>query len=164
MKSVKSLMILGTMLVAGSAFAQVSATDSASATATIVPGITLSNTVDLAFGDMLSPAAAGTATVDTADGITYGGVVGAGGTVTSALFDVTGGANKGYDVTLPSAAITISSGANTMTVDTFTSSCASCTLDGTGTGSFTVGGTLNVGAAQAEGSYAGTFDVTVAYN
>jgi spore coat protein U-like protein len=38
------------------------------------------------------------------------------------------------------------------------------TLDGTGADSFTVGGTLSVIAAQVAGTYAGTFDVTVAYN
>ena len=38
------------------------------------------------------------------------------------------------------------------------------TLSADGNDSFTVGGTLTVAAAQTAGEYAGTFNVTVAYN
>lgn len=161
--TINLLVAVVTVFGATAAFGQTTATDSAAATATIIPGITLTNRAGLLFGDMLSPTAAGTVTIDAAGTRTASGVVLAGGTIGAAAFDVTGGGNKGYTVTLPSAAVTLTSGVNTMTVGTFTRNCSSCTLDGAGAGSFTVGGTLNVGAGQAVGTYSGNFDVTVAY-
>ncbi|MHB0969424.1 MAG: DUF4402 domain-containing protein [Thermoanaerobaculia bacterium] len=148
------------------AFAQTSATASnVPATATIVPGITIAQVTGLAFGDMLSPAGAGTVTVDTAGARTSAGVTLAGGTFNAATFDITGGANKTFSITLPAAAVTLTSGGNTMTVDTFASNpTPTGTITGGGTATLAVGATLNVGAAQAQGTYNGVFDVTVAYN
>ncbi|HBC79095.1 MAG TPA: hypothetical protein DCZ51_10735, partial [Bacteroidales bacterium] len=70
-------------------------------------------------------------------------------------------------ITLPAAATTITSGANTMTVDTWTSSPSGTgTLSAGGSQALTVGATLNVGASQPAGTYvSGTpFTVTVNYN
>ena len=65
------------------------------------------------------------------------------------------------------ASVTISSGANNMTVNAFTSTpSATGTLSALGAQTVTVGATLNVGASQASGVYtsATSFDVTVNYN
>ena len=53
-----------------------------------------------------------------------------------------------------------------MTITDFTSSPSGINglLSAGGTQTLYVGGTLNVGATQVAGVYAGTFDVTVTYN
>ncbi len=89
------------------------------------------------------------------------------GTVNAASFTVSGTANFGYSITLPAAATTLTSGANTMTVNTWTSSpTPTGTIGVGGTQVLTVGATLTVGGAQAAGTYtSGTpFTVTVNYN
>lgn len=150
----------------GSAMAQNQASAQADATATIIAPITLTNTADLQFGNVVASTAAGTIVVDTAGGRTWtAGATGISGLpVSAAAFTVGGGANRTFTITLP-ASTTITNGAENMTVDTFTSSLgASSVLDGSGAAALAVGGTLTVNANQATGSYSGTFSVTVAYN
>jgi len=63
--------------------------------------------------------------------------------------------------------VNITSGSNTMTVNTFTSSPATTgTLSSGGTQDLKVGATLNVSAAQAAGTYTNStaVPVTVNYN
>ena len=85
------------------------------------------------------------------------------GCPSGASFDVTREPGQAYVITLPSST-TLSSGGNTMTVDTFTHDAgASPSLAG-GSDAFNVGATLNVGATQVAGTYSGTFAVTVNYN
>jgi hypothetical protein len=163
-----ALAAIAMLVPAGSAMAQSSANASATATATIITPITLTNTggTGLRFGNVVASTAAGTIVV-ASDGTRSwtGGATGISGLpVGAALFGVTGGANRTFTITLPSST-TITDGTNDMTVDTFTSSLASpATLNGSGTASFNVGGTLTVNAGQVAGSYTGTFSVTVAYN
>ena len=151
-------------------FAQVSAT--ATASATIVAPITINKTVDMNFGNVAVGAVAGTVVLtpasvrSTTGGTTLPAVT---GTVSAASFTVGGEPNFTYSITLPAAATTISSGANNMTVDTWTSNptvVAGGTLSGAGTQTLLVGGTLNVNASQAAGSYTSAipFTVTVNYN
>lgn len=80
---------------------------------------------------------------------------------TAAAFNVTGETDRVYTITLPNS-VQISNGSENMDVDNFTGSKASGTLT-SGADSFTVGGTLDVGANQAAGEYTGTFTVTVEY-
>lgn len=142
--------VLGVVLCAGAAQAQ---------------GI--SNNRALAFGEVATGPTPGTAIVTPAGVRTLtGGVTpGPSGGVTSAQFTVTGIPLFTYAITLPGSAV-LTSGGNTMTVNTFTSNPS-------GTGQLqvilgsqilTVGATLNVGANQASGTYTGTFNVTVVYN
>jgi hypothetical protein len=88
------------------------------------------------------------------------------GTPSAAAFTITGAVGQTYSVTLPSSPVTLSSGSNSMTVDTFSASLGSLTgtIPGSGTVTFTVGARLNVGASQNPGDYAGTFQVNVVYN
>lgn len=151
-----------------SLFAQVSATSSASAT--IVTPITIAKTADVNFGNVAIGSIAGTVVLSTAGtrsltgGVTLPTTT---GTVTAAAFTVTGAANYTYSITLPGSATTLTSGANSMTVNTFTSNPGiTGTLNGSGTQTLKVGATLNVGASQAAGSYTSPtpFTVTVNYN
>lgn len=93
---------------------------------------------------------------------------------TNAAYDVTGTMNVTYALTLPATITvteTVGASAN-MTIGTLKArfvgnpgaDAVVSTLSGTGTDSFTLGGTLTVAAAQVPGIYAGAFDVTVDYN
>lgn len=78
-----------------------------------------------------------------------------------------------FTVTLPTTA-TLTSGSNSMLLDTFTISeeldgmpldrVLNTPLGGQGSNGFGVGATLHVGAAQAPGTYTGPFVVSVQYN
>lgn len=152
------------------AFSQSSAT--ASAAATILTPIAISNTVDMNFGNLASSGTAGTCVLATdASRSTTGGVtIMAGGTITAASFAVTGVAAANYTITLPAGATTVSDGTNTMTIDTWTSNPSGTgTLTG-GNSTLLVGATLNVNANQPGGVYntsnaggSGEFTVTVNY-
>ncbi len=153
---------------ASTTFAQVTAT--ATATGTIVTPIAITKALDMNFGNVAVSATGGTVILAPAGtrGITGGVTLPATvGTVTEARFTVTGVANYTYSITLPSTATTVTSGANTMSVNAFTSlPSPTGTLDGSGTQTLKVGATLNVSALQPAGTYiSGTpFSVTVNYN
>ncbi len=148
-------------------------TTSATATATIVQALSI---VQDAAGQLnfatIAPDAlvGGNVTVDTADTRTActGGMF-CSGTVNSGTFNVAGAANYGYAITLPTAAVTLTrvglGATETMSVGTFAHNAGlTPVLSSTGTGSFNVGATLSVSAAQVAGVYNGTFPVTVVYN
>lgn len=140
-------------------------TASGSASANVVTAISITNTAGLDFGDLVAGATSGTV-VMTAAGVrtsTGGTTLGNPGAAAAAGFAVAGDPAATYAITLPTS-ITVTSGGDTMTVDTFTTPAATGTLDGTGNDTIAVGATLQVGVAQAVGAYTGTFDVTVAYN
>lgn len=145
---------------------------SADANATVLAALAVSKTADLNFGQFAPSSTAGTVTIDASSAGTRSStnvdVIGTTG-FNAAAFDVTGNDAEAYTITLGNTTITLTSGANSMTVTpftcsktgtspTFTSSLAS------GADTFYIGGTLNVGVSQATGVYTGTFDVTVAYN
>jgi hypothetical protein len=170
MKQISKFFALAIVMVAftASTFAQVSAT--ATATATIVTPIAIANGGNMNFGNIAVSAVAGTVilapagTRSTSGGVTL--PVNA-GTVSQAIFNVSGTPAYTYAITLPAVATTVTSGANTMTVTAFTSSpTPTGVLNGAGTEVLNVGATLNVGANQASGTYvSGTpFSVTVNYN
>ncbi len=132
-------------------------------TATLDAPISISSSGDMDFGTMVTTGTAGTVTVTPAGARSSVNVDLLGGVPAAASFDVTGEGNANYSITFPSSA-TLTSGANTMTIDTFTDDAgANPRLTG-GSETFNVGATLNVGATQAAGTYSGTFSVTVNYN
>lgn len=145
---------------------QSSATASANANAAIVAAISISNTVDLDFGQVVAGGTSGTVAMSAGGSRSaVGGVtLGSTGSAAPASFIVSGDANASYSITLPGS-MSLTSGGNNMTVNTFTSSPnGSGTLGGGGSQNLNVGATLQVGASQAAGSYTGSFNVTVAYN
>jgi hypothetical protein len=151
-------------------FAQGTSTENATASAKVVESLVLTNTVPLNFGTMTVPTTAATVTV------APGGVRSSTGTLslltiapvsTDATYTVDGDNNASYSITLPADGIvTIASGANSMSINTFkvTSDLLTRTLNGTGNDSFDVGATLNLISGQPAGSYTGSFDVVVTYN
>jgi len=80
----------------------------------------------------------------------------------AAKFTVSGEAEQAYTIALPASA-TLTSGANSLTVNNF--SCSNGTGGNIGTNDlFYVGGELTIPAGATPALYQGTFSVTVAYN
>ncbi len=136
----------------------------ANATATIVAPIAVAKKSDLAFASVsVHPTNAGTVVVGTTEGWICGKHLTCSGPVAAGSFEVVGGANLGFAITLPTS-VTLSSGAYNMTVDGFKSSPATPgILAGDGKTSIFVGATLHVGANQPTGAYSGKFDFSVQY-
>jgi hypothetical protein len=157
---------------------QVTTTNPTAAGARILTALSIVENLPMHFGTLgVAAGVAGTCVVSTA-----GERSATGGVNLSALaplfslatYTVTGEPLYTYLITLPDdITVTHTNTVNTMVIGTLlalpASGIESHTATGTliavaGTNSFTVGGTLNVGATQLAGVYAGTFNVTVAYN
>ena len=168
----KKVLLSAAVIIGFATAANAQATASATASAIIITPITITKTVDMNFGNVAVAGTQGTVVMTPAGvrsatgGVTLPATT---GSPAAAAFTVSGEATYTYAITLPSAPLTISSGANTMTVDNFISNPGNTGTLSTGTpGTQTleVGATLNVGASQAAGTYisATPFDVTVNYN
>jgi hypothetical protein len=168
----RKLIILFAAIILESCFATtISAQNSASVkgTAVYVVPITIAKAFDLNFGTVQIGSTAGTVIL-TPDGVRSktGGVslLSPTGTVQVGSFTVSGTPSSTYTISLPSS-YTISSGANNMTVNAFSSSPSGAgILSSSGSQTINVGATLNVGASQTPGTYtnASGFSVTVNYN
>lgn len=134
--------------------------------ATVLKSLSLLKIADLDFGGLVV-SSAGTAVINPVSGaLTTTGSLIPIGTVHPATFTATGSRNSVVNIRLPAAAITLNrvGGGGSMTVSNWT-------LDGkpnrkvplNNAFNFSVGATLNVGAAQPDGVYTGTFAVTVQY-
>ena len=150
--------------------ANAATSDTADVTAEILTALSVAvdstdNTLD--FGQ-IAPGASAATIVVAPDGTMTGGcptAVICAGSTNAPSFDVVGNPNALVYVTFTNASETLSNGTDSMTVDTFTTDgSGQLTLDGSGDGSFTVGGSLGVAASQAAGVYTGTLEVNVAYN
>lgn len=158
------------LLVSGLAFAQASATGTA--TADILASITISQNRGLDFG-IIAPASVGATEVTVAATLagtrtlTSGsGVLITGGGETSGEFLVEAADTYAYTVDIPTTAITIDDAGTgvPMAIDLTLSGTAGT---GGGTGvptSFYVGGTLTVPAGQVAGTYNGSYTITAIYN
>jgi Mat/Ecp fimbriae major subunit len=201
MKNVNSRANIRNIVLAAAAFGAAgsaqAATSNIPVSAVVLPPITVSQPSDMRFGSIAPAATAGTivlalpatlsATPPTTAAPTIvgtrtatGGVIMVGGGTCSATvlcgaggLQVAGPVSGSFStVTLP-ATVTLTSGANTMTVGTLTKRYGADGTAGviTGAGAFTAGGiatvlmagTLNVAIAQASGTYTGTMAVTVDY-
>jgi spore coat protein U-like protein len=148
-----------------------SASVGANATATIVKAISIDKLADLRFGKIIAASTEGQVAIqlDGTRTIAAGNVAlfNQGSDHQAASFKTMGTPGAGYSLVLPadgSVSLTRTGGTETMTIEGFVHS-ANGTLDAsTGEETFNVGATLNVGANQAPGEYAGTFTVTAAYN
>lgn len=169
--SVSKIIVLTAVIFAFATKSNAQATATATATATIVTPISIAKTVDMNFGNIAVTATGGDVILAPAGtrtktgGVTLPAVP---GTVSAASFTVSGQASYAYDITLPSSAVALTSGANSMNASAFTCSIGltAGALSVGGTQTITVGATLTVAAAQAAGTYVtGTaFPVTVNYN
>ncbi|MFZ4761427.1 MAG: DUF4402 domain-containing protein [Alphaproteobacteria bacterium] len=166
--SVKQGLVLAGMLAMAShvnvAQAQ-TASANFTANAQIASSITVSNTRALSFGNN-TPGAGGTVVVDVTGTRTNVGTVATGGTVNTAQFSISGAPSTAYNVTLP-ATSTLTGPGTPMSVafaaSQLTGGALTRTINGTGTDSFDLGGTLSVASSQTAGSYSGLFTLTVAY-
>jgi Mat/Ecp fimbriae major subunit len=158
-RSIKAALVGAALLAGFSASSAQAATASATARATILRQVTLNKTADLDFGTIITGTTASSVVVSSAGARTCNLPAVCSGTVSAAAFGIVG--TTGQTVTLAATGpVTLTSGTNTMSA-TLATSAATRVL--TGTDSFTVGGTLSVGANQADGVYTGSFNVTVDY-
>jgi len=164
--TIRSLVCAIALFGAGQALAE---TATASVGASVLTPIAITKVDDLAFGNFMSTTGGTIVLTPTATalrtpsaGVTLDNTV----TPTAAKFTVGGTAGATFSITLPTTVSLSDGGTNTMDVGTFTSDLdlAAATIPVGGTIDMYVGGTLTVGAAQANGAYAGTFDVSVNYN
>ena len=166
----KKLIALFAAIVLVSGFTTVSAQVTATATgsATIITPISIAKNVDLNFGNVAVGATLGSVVLTPAGtrsiigGVTLPAVA---GTVTAAQFTVSGLGTSTFTISLPTT-YTITSGVNTMNIDTFTSTPSGVGTLVAGTLIVKVGATLDVAASQPAGSYTNAtgFPVTVNYN
>jgi hypothetical protein len=155
------------LLVAPAAASAAPVTTSAPTEVGILSPLSVIKRADMDFGTLVVTGA-GTAVIDPVGGSesVTGAIVAAGTAAHPARFTATGSKNAVALVRLPKNPINVTrvGGTETMTVTNWT-------VDGpvnrripiTDTFDFAVGATLNVAAGQAEGTYAGTFTVTVQY-
>ena len=131
-------------------------------TARLVAAMTIAQTSPLAFGDIIR-GVAGNVLITTAGGVTDTTVVSS-NTQSAGAFDITGGANALYSISMP-ASTTITDGTDTMTVTGLNHNRAATgnVLSGTGTDALLVGGQLDVAGTEQAGSYNGTYLVTINY-
>lgn len=150
----------------GSATARAGTTAARAKTVIMAP-LTLTSTSPLAFGDLAAGATAGTIVVSPQGARTRtGGATLLGGTVGSAGFIGTSTRNANMIVRVVTTAVilTRSGGGATMRVINFTLGSSQVQPNSGGLAyEFRLGGTLQVGAAQPDGAYEGSFDVTVDY-
>jgi hypothetical protein len=159
--------LLPLLLSAAVVAAPVPASRNATGTASVLRPLTIIKQADLDFGELVVMGA-GTAVIDPVSGAlgTTGLITHVGPAAHPAVFTTTGSRTSNVHIRVPQNPITITrvGGTQTMSVSTWT-------LDGpqnrkfplTAAFNFAVGATLTVAAGQADGTYLGTFDVTVQY-
>ncbi len=137
------------------------------ATTIILRPLTVLKIADLDFGAVIVTTA-GTIVLDpVTDAVaTTGGVIPVAGTPHAAHFAGAASGNAVVNIKLPKQPVTLTrvGGTQTMTLTKLVlDSPDKRTMAGSTSFEFKVGGTVNVGANQAEGNYLGTFTVTVQY-
>ena len=142
------------------------ANTTATAAAVVATAIGIANTADMDFGTIGATGTLGTVVLGTDGSRTCTDVdCLSGGLGAAASFNVTGEGNNTYTITLPGS-VTLDSGGNTMTANTFVSLPATTGTLSSGSQTLLVGATLIVSAGQATGTYLSlaAFTVTVNYN
>ena len=135
--------------------------------ATVLKSLSVLKKVDLDFGELVVTGA-GTAVIDPVSGsiTTTGPVTRVGTTGHPATFTATGSRNSVVIVRVPNGTTTLTrvGGGGTMTVTNWTQDgTTNRKIPPSSAFDFSVGATLNIGAAQANGVYTGSFTVTVNY-
>ena len=140
-----------------------------SASATLVRTLAITSTTGLSFGTLAPSGTAGTVVIapDGARSVTGGVTLLSANVGSAGAVNLVGTASLAYTVTMPtSVTLTAAGGSQTMTLSSLTTNLtgAAGTLNSTGNGNFSIGGSLAVGANQAVASYAGIVPVTVNWN
>lgn len=137
--------------------------------AIVLKPLSLIKKTNMDFGTLIeSPTTAGTATINPSSGAvtTAGGVTAAPGASSAAVFLGAGSRNAPYQIRIPNAPITLTrvGGTETMTVSNWTLDGPTNRKIGANEAfQFGVGAQLSVAANQMDGTYVGTFNVTVHY-
>lgn len=151
--------------IATSAFAQASDSDSAAVGITVLQPITVSKKADLQFGRVIR--GAGTVTVSAAGTRTVGAGLSAPpttGTISRAQFEVKAEGGQALTWTIPSTVTLDGPASSTLTVNTLsTTPTTAGTLGAEQVYTLNVGGEITLAADTTTGAYAGTMEVTVAY-
>ncbi len=141
--------------------------------AIVLAPVDVTQTQSLNFGS-LTEASAGTLAVGVAGGapVAGGGVTSIGGTIQPGGFKLVGTTARNITVTAPNS-VAVSNGTATMNVTGIsiaspgpantTTGTLTTTLGAATVSNYRLGGTLNVGAGQATGTYTGTVTVTANY-
>jgi hypothetical protein len=178
------IMVTVTIGFTGNSKAQTLSTVNASAGATIIVPMTLTEQNSLNFGTSNKKSGVAGSVVLSTTGASRtfnGGVSGSsiGDPASNAVFNVTGAYDSSYSITLPTSITVVESGSMTMTINElkirFSGSAEdiainegtnsiSKMLSGRGNDSFRLGGKLNIESEQMAGFYSGTYSVTVDYN
>lgn len=138
-------------------------TAQANATVNIVSPLTLTNNSPLDFGTIVGPFNGQTVRIDTAGGRNCGGLTCSGTTVSAANFTVSAGTpNQNLKLTVDPS-VTMTSGANSLSVDLTTDLPSGLVTDASGGATFGIGGSLVIPAATPDGVYTGQFNVQVDY-
>jgi hypothetical protein len=145
-----------------------------SANALVIEPLSIVEFAAMDFGTVAGGPGADTIILTTAGGRSVGGTDArliATGAGAAGNFTITGEPSQTYILSISAGATLTDGGANSMTVDTFTNDAPPTpTLDGAGSDTLLVGGTLNIGANQAGGTYStgsaggSPYVVTVNYN
>lgn len=161
-RMMKAALVAATAAAAFASTGAQAATATATAKAEILQQITVTKNADLDYAVIVTGAAASTVQVSTAGVRTCGVGLTCTNTATAADFSVAGTTGKVVTISVP-ASVTLNSGANSMS-STLVGSASTMTISATAANNkFQVGGTLSVGANQADGVYSNTFTVTVNY-
>ena len=156
--------LLATTLNAGASHAAPVAAGS-NGQATIFKSFTVVKRTDLDFGALV-PLGAGTAVINPVTGAltTTGLVTPVGSSGQAATFTTTGSRNTVVIIKVPNGTTTLTrvGGGATMTVNNWTlDGAANRRIPASQMFDFKVGGTLNIAAGQLEGTYSGSFTITV---
>lgn len=158
----KKIALLGAAAAALVSTGANAATQTATAEVDIIAAVTLTQDQGLDFGVVASSAAAGTVTLPTGSNTrTCSASVTCVGTANRGQFTVSNAAS-GFLVGITVPASTTLTGAGAPMSLTLSPSITSFTSTGASQ-VFFVGGTLSVGAAQAAGTYTGTYNVSADY-
>lgn len=167
------LVAAGALAVSPAAFAQSTASATATGSATIIQPLTISKDVDLSFGRVVRPGSgSGTVAIaNTADTVSAGsGAISLTGiTTTRAKFTIAGEGAQVVTVSVPSTFdMALSSDATkkitvTLSPDLGATTTLSGSLGAAGSKTLYVGGNFSLPSTQATGAYSGTFTVNVAY-
>ncbi len=144
-------------------------TNSGYAYATVVQGLALTSSGALNFGTLIRPTSGtGTAVVGQDDGNYYNNNIYAlpvSGAPSRVVFTASGEPNKAISISIPGHFDLVrSGGGSTLSVAVSSNAGSSGTLNGSGTYTFGVGGSINVSTSTLTGVYTGSFVVSVAYN
>jgi hypothetical protein len=169
MKTIKFFAIAALFLgFSVNAMAQQEGSATATAGATIVSPLSISNSRDLNFGTIVANSEnAGTVTLAATSDATSSatGVTMAPGSVSNtAIFTITGDEKRTFNITMPATVTLAGPGSKTMLITLAKNlDDANNSLATGGTSTLYVGGSLAVAANQAAGAYSAEFNVAIAY-